>query len=193
MACAETGFALADSAPPPDVIVPGLGSPTGWTGAGFAALVFADLLAGVVAGCGSAAGGAGAGFVAPALAFPAFPAAAGAGSDALGADAPCAAGEDAPGGGGADTVSAFSGGAPPEVPGLVGFNPGCSVFRQRASSGLLWWTCKVRRKCTKSQASSVLRLSAKEGMGVPSKPVIKILYKSWLVSPHLKREPSEKL
>src|SRR5882762_5838201 len=53
--------------------------------------------------------------------------------------------------------------------------------------------CKVRRKCTRSQASPGLRSSAKEGIGVPSSPVMKIRYRSRLVTPHLKREPVEKL
>src|SRR5213075_687900 len=64
---------------------------------------------------------------------------------------------------------------------------------QRASSGLLVVTCSVRRYCTRSQASSGLMTSANEGIGVPSRPVMKILYRSWLVAPHLKREPAAKL
>src|SRR4029077_3715950 len=53
--------------------------------------------------------------------------------------------------------------------------------------------CSVRRKCTRSQASAGRMSSAKDGMGVPSSPVMKMRYRSWLVTPHLKREPVEKL
>src|SRR5207302_8513542 len=54
--------------------------------------------------------------------------------------------------------------------------PGCALTHclKVPSSGVLIDTCKVRRKCTKSHASSGLMLSAKDGIGVPSRPVMKI-------------------
>src|ERR1700741_4597724 len=66
------------------------------------------------------------------------------------------------------------------------------VLCQSVSAGLLCVTCKVRRRWTRAQASSGLITSANDGIGVPSKPVMKILYKSLLVVPHLKREPDSK-
>src|SRR5205807_7735313 len=62
---------------------------------------------------------------------------------------------------------------------------------QIASSGVLSG-CIVRRKWTKSQPSAGLISSANDGIGVPSRPVMKILYRSRLVAPHMKREPVEK-
>src|ERR1700680_3296483 len=74
----------------------------------------------------------------------------------------------------------------------MGFStPGCELchFSKMDSSGVLRDSCKVRKKCTKSQASSGLMLSAKEGIGVPSRPVIKMRYRSLLDTPTLNRSP----
>src|SRR5271154_2860671 len=69
----------------------------------------------------------------------------------------------------------------PPVPGgasaPMGFScPGCEAtyFWKVANSGGFNDSCKVRKKCTKSQASSGLITSAKEGIGEPSNPVMKM-------------------
>src|ERR1700732_3438724 len=62
------------------------------------------------------------------------------------------------------------------------------VDSHNVNSGLLCVTCNVRRKCTKSHASSGFTTSAKDGMGVPSTPVMNILYRFCLLTPHLNRD-----
>src|SRR5579863_9777635 len=70
--------------------------------------------------------------------------------------------------------------------------PCAALYVCQRSASCVFNGCRVRRKWTRSHASSGLTTSANDGIGDPSSPVMKIRYRSWLVTPHINREPDEK-
>ena len=73
--------------------------------------------------------------------------------------------------------------------GSMGVSPSCLAI----CFSLVLSGCKVRKYITKSHASSGFTLSEKDGIGEPSRPVMKSLYIAASVEPHLKRCESWKL